>query len=742
MPYKGEFIPEGESPGTGMIETGHVKEAAKLLNSVEGEKQLRLLLELGTYYLYKPGTVPSDLDSALYFTEAATKLCSGAEMEKWQYESLTLTGKIYYQKNQLNESQKYFMQVLNACQKTKQQKDLAIACENIGMYLPYQDTLKLKYLNQSLGIYQYLGMKEKQLEVLSPIIGVYFITDWSVAEEKLEQYLSLQKTSGFRHLLYTQYSLSYLESVKGSFLNALSLMNSAFENMRLTGDSALSGLFYSRMGSTYQLMEQDDEAIYWYGKALATRYSQPELFWYKSFFSLTSMLADKKRAKEGLALINAVSAPFPPTTTFDSMYLYYVTALCYDALNIDQQAEKNYMAFLSLARHFPPQHVHAELPDCYNRIARFYYKKGNIELSRYYLDKAMTANRSRISVANADRNYWLLYQLDSASGNYKAALENHKKYKYYNDSFISISQRKQMAELMIKYDAENKDKNISLLKQKEKLQQVELQRATLIRNITLAGLGLLLIILALLFNQYRLKQRTNNVIASKNKALERMVNEKEWLLKEVHHRVKNNLQTVVSLLELQGEYLDNEALSAIHDSQNRVYTMSLIHQKLYQTENVASIGMHTYLPELAYHLSEVFNAGRKINFHFKVIPLELDVSQAVPVGLIVNEAVTNSIKYAFTASPGSHEISISMQEISQGQAELVIADNGIGLPPGFDDDNSRGLGFKLMKGLVEDIDGQISIESKNGTIIRVRFTANIPLYDAGKKPEQQKMQTV
>jgi two-component sensor histidine kinase len=147
-----------------------------------------------------------------------------------------------------------------------------------------------------------------------------------------------------------------------------------------------------------------------------------------------------------------------------------------------------------------------------------------------------------------------------------------------------------------------------------------------------------------------------------------MVLEKEWLLKEVHHRVKNNLQTVVSLLELQAENLDNEALSAIHNGQNRIYTISLIHQKLYQTDNVASINMKDYLLELTQHLRDVYNVGRSIDFDIHIAPLELDVSQAIPIGLIVNEP--SPIPSSMALLKATLKISILLQQHAMGHWNL------------------------------------------------------------------------
>ena len=142
-----------------------------------------------------------------------------------------------------------------------------------------------------------------------------------------------------------------------------------------------------------------------------------------------------------------------------------------------------------------------------------------------------------------------------------------------------------------------------MLTQQNSLQQANLQQANLIKNVTIAGISLAFIIIGLLYRLYRQKQKSNKVITQKNGQLQHFLTEKEWLLKEIHHRVKNNLQIVMSLLNSQSAYIDNEpALTAIHDSQHRVHAMSLIHQKLYNTENVSSIDISFYIRELVSYL--------------------------------------------------------------------------------------------------------------------------------------------
>jgi two-component sensor histidine kinase len=197
--------------------------------------------------------------------------------------------------------------------------------------------------------------------------------------------------------------------------------------------------------------------------------------------------------------------------------------------------------------------------------------------------------------------------------------------------------------------------------------------------------------------------------------------EKEWLLKEVHHRVKNNLQIIMSLLNTQSKFLENDAAKqTIRDSQHRIQAISLIHQKLYQSENVSAIDMPVYIKELVDYLGNLFGARQRIRFELQNDPVKLEVSYAVRLGLILNEAITNGIKYAF---PENREgmIKISLKQKGDEQYVMTIQDNGIGLSPDFENQQRNSLGMSLMEGLSNDIDGKFRIESNGGTTIVVAF---------------------
>jgi two-component sensor histidine kinase len=288
---------------------------------------------------------------------------------------------------------------------------------------------------------------------------------------------------------------------------------------------------------------------------------------------------------------------------------------------------------------------------------------------------------------------------------------------------LTLDRDNKVAELEIQYQTAQKEQSIKFLHSQSAVEQARVENANLQRNITVGGILLMILVSALFYRNYKLKQAANNSITHKNELLQHLLTEKEWLLKEVHHRVKNNLHTVICLLESQSRYLENDALKAIENSQHRIYAMSLIHQKLYQSDDIKTINMAEYITELVKSLEEGFDSMGQIQFKLTVDPVNLNISYAIPLGLIINEAVTNSIKYAFPDSIKG-EISISMLNYGD-HIILELADNGIGMPQIDADAEPASLGLRLMKGLSEDIDAYISFEINNGTRICVKFEHDV-----------------
>lgn len=198
--------------------------------------------------------------------------------------------------------------------------------------------------------------------------------------------------------------------------------------------------------------------------------------------------------------------------------------------------------------------------------------------------------------------------------------------------------------------------------------------------------------------------------------------EKDVLLKEVHHRVKNNLQMISSLLSLQTAQTSNTvAKTALRESQARVRSMALIHEKLYQSESLEKIDFGEYVKKLA---TELFHSYRhnlgQVQLKFQMDEIYLDLDHAVSCGLILNELLTNSLKYAFPEK-SSGTISIGMHTNPGQILTLRVADDGVGLPSGLDINNTNTLGLKLVKNLVEQLDGNLEVDRSNGTAFQITF---------------------
>jgi PAS domain S-box-containing protein len=214
-------------------------------------------------------------------------------------------------------------------------------------------------------------------------------------------------------------------------------------------------------------------------------------------------------------------------------------------------------------------------------------------------------------------------------------------------------------------------------------------------------------------------------ITERKKAEEKIaasLREKEVLLREIHHRVKNNMQIISSLLRLQSRSIEDEKMREIfNESQSRIRSMSLIHEKLYESKDFSRIDFSDYIGKMVTHLFVVYrmNPG---DVHFKVEAkdIHLDITRAIPCGLIINELVSNALKYAFPAGKKG-DLLIRMNKDESGKYHLLVKDTGIGLPPNFDIRTTETLGFQIVNDLVKQLDGTIELKRDEGTEFRIVF---------------------
>lgn len=252
------------------------------------------------------------------------------------------------------------------------------------------------------------------------------------------------------------------------------------------------------------------------------------------------------------------------------------------------------------------------------------------------------------------------------------------------------------------------------------------------RNIVIILAFLLMTLLALsMYNSYKLKKsrkevnEKNKLITLKNEQVKIALSEKEVLLKEVHHRVKNNLQVISGLLELQNiSVTDDNVKLALKEGQNRIQSVALVHKMMYQSENVSKVNMQKYLDELLQVLQISYRNSRKnIETYIDAKGIDFDVTLAVPISLIVNEAVCNAYKHAFE-NRNTGKIWVSITKEIDEKYSLLIKDNGVGIPENFDIKKLMTIGFDLIKGLSKQLKGTLKVRKDNGTVINIIFSRN------------------
>jgi two-component sensor histidine kinase len=230
-------------------------------------------------------------------------------------------------------------------------------------------------------------------------------------------------------------------------------------------------------------------------------------------------------------------------------------------------------------------------------------------------------------------------------------------------------------------------------------------------------------IISRLEERSRLLEETVGALLESETAVRASLDEKEVLLREIHHRVKNNMQVVSSLLNLQERQLtDGRVRRALQESQSRVHAMGLIHEVLYQSSDLSQIDLQRYITGLVSSLVTMYgNEGDRVSLAINANGVRLGIDDTVPCALVINELISNSLKYAFPEGRDG-EIRIETSQTGDDEVELTVSDNGVGIPPEVTFDSATTMGMRLVKGLVEiQLGGRVRLDRDNGTRFSVVF---------------------
>ena len=327
-------------------------------------------------------------------------------------------------------------------------------------------------------------------------------------------------------------------------------------------------------------------------------------------------------------------------------------------------------------------------------------------------------------------NTLYLSQAFSALSQYDSAYYYSRSYIQQRDSISSSRNIEKSAQLSVSAELQHKEQIMQkALLQMHKVKEESQQNQNIIYWVLIASAILSILFIGTLFLLQRKstqKSKLQNLIIDyeqKTKEVERSLSEKEYLLKEIHHRVKNNLQIVSGLLQLQAIHSKNKEFKNImKQSQNRIKSMALIHQMIYQNEDIRYIPFKSYLEKLSSQImsSMLIDVNRiKINIIIKEI--KLDVETAIPLGIIVNELLSNALKYAYP-DKSSGNIDIWLKQEEDDQFTLTVNDDGPGLPEGFDIEEGKSLGLQLVDMLSKQMNSKLTYKYNNGAEFSIKFT--------------------
>lgn len=567
------------------------------------------------------------------------------------------------------------LNLLHCKELNKFPKYKGLITKNIGVLYDNKGNLDsaLYYLSVARQMFKKQKNILEESHVVNNIAVAYYLRGiYELAIKNHLEALTLREKAGsLRHVSQSLNNLGLLYRAKKDYVASISMYNKSLHIKKQLNDS--TGILNTLMniGACYSSWNKYDSALVYAGKSeqwARAIISEDDIIGSKA--NKASALVNMGQITQGLAVAKEVLQQ-PPQDTKTLLTVY-------ETLSDGNFEQKNYLEAL--------------------------------RYSQAGLQQAIAANRTE-QIAIFYKNISAIYE---ALYNTPQALFYLQKHNEISDSLYKEESSRQVNEMAAVYENKKKEAIIGTLNSNLLLKEHLVQIRKKERNIFIAAsVGFLLLSLLLLYF-YRLIKRSKNALNEKNSIIENSLKEKEMLMKEIHHRVKNNLQLISSLLNMQTDFVaDEKAIDAITESKNRVMSMSLIHQNLYQQNNITSVNMQQYTTQLCHNLLNSYSMVQNpVRLNIEAPAVFIDIDKMIPVALIVNELITNSFKYGFAQN--DHPVLTVQIAQHQNELRLLISDNGPGL---INDESSvagTGFGYKIIHTFLRKHNGQMNVVSDNG----------------------------
>ena len=428
---------------------------------------------------------------------------------------------------------------------------------------------------------------------------------------------------------------------------------------------------------------------------------------------------------------------FQAREEFDSSKYYYEKNLNYNLLHDDSSKIAHSYNNLAIIYYYEGHLEHslssfkkayairknikdttAILESIYN-LGDFQQELNNYDSALVYFNEGLTLSKNQNSNLDTRDFYRMISNIYEKQGKKDLALENYKNYIEYHTKATSEKNLKRIKELEAKYKFNQQQKEIKQVKESNHFltdANIKIKKLNTLSYLFIALLiSLIIYISKLLYSNKKLAESLKETTISKT--------EKETLIKEIHHRVKNNLQIIISLLRLQASTIDDKkTVEHFTECEQRIAAMALVHDRLYKSSNFSEIDLPTYIDELTGNLITSFSAIRtRKKSTIEIERLSLDT--IIPISLIINECITNSFKHGYSPGKTDFEITCNFIKKPNNIAVLYIGDNGVGFPEGFSLENpNSSLGVELIDSLVDQINGEVKIiRDQGGAYYEITF---------------------
>lgn len=553
----------------------------------------------------------------------------------------------------------------------------------------------------------YLSDKKNRAAALNSI-GIVFNYK-GVPDSSIHYYAQalkiFQQLDDTVRVVITQLNLSIIYKNRGWYDEALETAFDALASQETTPPDRTLASLYNTVGSVYTLIKDYSNAIVFHKKALAIRETIGNMkgvrqshnnlgdvfIRIKSYDSALSHLSKAEQINQGGDDASTLGS------TFNFMGVTYLKETNF------QKAEFYLLKALTIKKELGERSYEAT---ALNNLGELKLATGNYKQAELYLNEAEALTRNS-SLADLKRNLELKVQLYKSIQNPTSSLKYAEELLMVNDSLLNKEKAESLIAMQLQYETEKKEQQIQLLENNQRIQEIEIEtKKTWITGLIIVTVVILIAIM-IIYYQYRLVRLNKDRV--------------ENLLKEVHHRVKNNLQILASLFSLQSHNLKDEtAIQLIKSSESRVNAMAIIHKKLYRESAERTINMNEYVSELILYLTHTYSFDSEKNqLNIVCENVMLDVDKAIPVGLIVNELASNAMKYAFINQPNPI-LTIQLQQ-KEDQLNIKIADNGQGIQIPMEDLSTNSFGLKMVNTLVNELKGTLKTQTENGTIFIIQF---------------------